>query len=200
MRGKRTEPNYFNDLLAFHKIVSVEVRVLGTGRNTLSLVEYAVEQQGRGIDQYAEIWCVFDCDSFPAANFDNAIAKCGGAGGKSHSYLRAAWSNESFELWYLLHLQDLKTSPVRGGQGRARDYYMEKLNPLLKPLGVAEYSKAAPDMYVLLGTTRRDLAAKRAAALLNSCDATTPFHERKPAATVHELVNRLLQYAPENQP
>lgn len=198
--GTETEPNYFKALLAFHKIVSVEVRIMGTGRNTLSLVEFAANQQGRGADRYAEIWCVFDCDSFPAENFDNTIAKCAGAGGKPHSFLRSAWSNESFELWYLLHLQDLKTSPVRGGHGRAREYYNDRLDDLLKQLGVPEYSKNAPDMYELLGNGRRDLAAKRADALLQSCDAATPFHENKPATTVHILVNRLLQYAPENEP
>lgn len=197
--GEETEPNYFEGLKSFHKIEQVKIKVVGTGRNTLSLVKHAESLQGIGTDRYAEIWCVFDADTGPSGpppdNFDNAIHKCSGTGGKPHSFLRSAWSNESFELWFLLHLQDLKTSPVRGGHGRARDYYMEKLDPLLEPLGVPKYSKNAPNMYKLLGTTRRDLATIRATALLRSCDAATPFHERKPATTVHILVNRLLKYA-----
>ncbi len=35
--------------------------------------------------------------AFPATKFDNAIIKAGAHG------INCAWSNEAFELWYLLH-------------------------------------------------------------------------------------------------
>lgn len=197
--GKATEPNYFHGLLAFHSIRSsvVDVHVVGTGRNTLGLVTFAQEvykASRKTGEPFDEVWCVFDCDSFPADDFDNAIAKC-----ESLPHFSVAWSNESFELWFLLHLQDLQTSPVRGGHGRAQEYYIEQLDDLLALLGVTKYSKSAPDMYALL-LPHRSLAASRAAKLLAKCDPATPCHEQKPATTIPLLVTRLLRYAPENQP
>lgn len=81
-----------------HKL-AISVEVCGTGCNTISLIAEAakiVKSSGINFDQ---IWCVFDKDDFPADNFDNAINKA-----NSHGF-RLAWSNECFELWYLLHFR-----------------------------------------------------------------------------------------------
>lgn len=57
---------------------------------------------------FDEVWVAFDKDSFP--DFDSAVyalrkkRKCG---------YREAWSNECFELWYLLHYMDISSkSPI----------------------------------------------------------------------------------------
>lgn len=80
--GAKTEPNYFLDLknsLPPNVVSLVEMEVEGTGRNTLGVINQAlaykqnIEQQpGRVFD---EVWAVFDRDSFPDQNFNNAIAK-----------------------------------------------------------------------------------------------------------------------------
>ena len=131
--GEETEPNYFKALIRFHHLnghvqngAMLHLEVDGTGRNTKSLVEYAERQQGKGADRFDEIWCVFDKDSFPDDLFDNAIRKT-----ENISYLHAAWTNKSFELWYILHFQYLNSSPAGSG-GRPRDYYMDRLDTLLK--------------------------------------------------------------------
>jgi hypothetical protein len=46
------------------------------------------------------LWVVFDRDSFAPQSFNNAINKCI----QDRPNIDAAWSNEAFELWYLLHL------------------------------------------------------------------------------------------------
>jgi hypothetical protein len=82
------------------KIELVEICVEGTGANTVSLVEEAIS---RGQDaandgqSYNQIWCVFDRDSFPAGNFNRAFTVA------AENRIRIAYSNQCFELWYLLH-------------------------------------------------------------------------------------------------
>jgi len=51
----------------------VEVLTIGTGMNTDSLVQNAVDRKveaARRGEPFNEIWCVFDRDSFPAQNFN----------------------------------------------------------------------------------------------------------------------------------
>ena len=125
--GKETEPNYFQSIIDFHRLntVALQLEVHGAGRSTLSLTEYAITLQKKGSERYAQIWCVFDKDDFKPDAFDNAIART-----KNHAFLRTAWSNEAFELWYILHFQYLDSAPGYAA-GKARDYYKARLNDLL---------------------------------------------------------------------
>ncbi len=43
------------------------------------------------------LWCVFDKDSFSDDNFNQAKKLA------ENNNIRPAYSNEAFELWYLLH-------------------------------------------------------------------------------------------------
>ncbi len=95
--GSRTEPNYFRSF----KLSSACIRdIEGSGFNTLSLVDEAIRVKNLAHhcgSSYDQVWCVFDKDDFPADNFDNAIKKA------SANKIKVAYSNQSFELWYLLH-------------------------------------------------------------------------------------------------
>jgi hypothetical protein len=194
--GGKTEPNYFLALIRTHRLNTVSVvdgrqltiEVEGTGRSTASLVEYALGRQQSGYDRYAEIWCVFDKDSFPDDDFDNAVGRT-----HSHAFLRAAWSNEAFELWYVLHFQFLDSCPP-GPRGNSRDAYWRILS---RELG--SYRKNDPELYGCL-LSRQQLAIRHARTLVEQYPPGTPPHRRSPATTVHELVERLLSYAPEFDP
>jgi len=89
--GAKTEPNYFRGF----KVAGNVLDVRGVGDNTLSLVEQAAKFKERG--EYDQTWCVFDRDSFPADRFNRALDLARRLG------MRVAYSNEAFELWYLLH-------------------------------------------------------------------------------------------------
>lgn len=199
--GAETEPNYFNALVRVHRLNTVQVserqldiNAVGVGKNTRSLVEEALSRQGQGPNRYAEIWCVFDKDDFPADNFDNAIARA-----RNHPFLRVAWSNEAFELWYVLHFEYLDTSPAYGA-GKPRHHYAKRLDALLRPLDYAEYDKADPTLYERLGPARLQEAIRNARRLRAVYPDETPAHRCKPATTVYELVEKLLSFAPEAQP
>jgi len=104
--GEETEPNYFEGLkqdLPKGVLTSYQIDIEGTGRNTQSLVDEAIrlkavyeKNTGRSIDR---LWVVFDRDSFAANDFNAAILRCE----NNQPIIGCAWSNEAFELWYLLH-------------------------------------------------------------------------------------------------
>ncbi|CZQ92341.1 RloB family protein [Trichococcus collinsii] len=104
--GTKTEPNYFR---SFH-VISAQVEVVGTAMNTMSLVNYARDVVDTRPDEYDEIWLVFDKDSFDRDIFNEAVFFC-----ETHyrQGFRAAYSNEAFEIWYLLHFELIKKSISR---------------------------------------------------------------------------------------
>lgn len=76
--GEKTEPNYFEKFKSKINAVrknSVAIEIKGVGKNTLSLVEDTIRLKNRANPDYTQVWCVFDRDSFPTGNFDNAIIK-----------------------------------------------------------------------------------------------------------------------------
>jgi hypothetical protein len=74
---------------------------------------------------------------------------------------------------------------------------MKQLDTLLKPLGRNKYHKNDPTLYELLGEVRRRDALRNAHRLMKQYSDGAACHERKPATTIYELVERLLSYAPE---
>ncbi|MFY7998051.1 MAG: RloB family protein [Candidatus Kapaibacteriota bacterium] len=173
--GEKTEVNYFR---AFPQAEVKPFDVVGTGKNTLSLVQEAERLQKAGKEQgkrYNQVWCVFDMDSFKA-HFSNAISSA-----KAKEF-KVAYSNEAFELWYLLHFSfhDADLS---------RQQYGEKLTKFLGK----KYDKAAPDMYQTL-LERQIQAIQNAEKLMERYEPHNA-HANNPSTTVHTLVQRLNELA-----
>jgi len=173
--GEATEPNYFNALKGKLPPDMLNcVTVVGEGKNTFSLVERAVElcasRKRSGKPPYHRIWLVFDRDSFKADNFDNAIRSAESKSVAGGCQWRCAWSNEAFELWYLLHFDQHFASLGRGG-------YQGKIERCLKPQGKRfKYMKNAKDMYQLLEPFQYVCDSERKAHVgcVSSWDATKP--------------------------
>lgn len=185
--GKKTEPNYFEAIQRILPRNMLQLTIRGTGRNTLSLVAYTqnmvAERCRAGEPPYNNVWVVFDKDSFRNDLFDNAIAAIN-SNSNSKVKWQAAWSNEAFELWYILHFS------AQTGGGLSRNAYKKKLTLAMgRP-----YKKNSPDMFDLLKPHIKD-AITRAETSLN-LQRGKPFHAQNPATTVHLLVQELLQYIP----
>ena len=106
--GTQTEPNYFNALkkeLEKSNRFNIEVSVQGKGKSTTALVGKVYRQMEYNNQEYDRVWVVFDKDDFP--DFDEAIQQA------EKNKINCAWSNESFELWLLLHFNDVSTSTNR---------------------------------------------------------------------------------------
>lgn len=95
--GSKTEPLYFKDFPVPKDIRDIH----GLGMDPLRLVQAARKlqreyRQKNGYD-YGQIWCVFDRDEFPLDRFNQALLLARQSG------FQVAYSNPSFEFWYLLH-------------------------------------------------------------------------------------------------
>ena len=164
------ERNYFR---AFR----VTNDIYGEGLETIRVVEEAVRLNERD-GPYDQIWCVFDRDSFPADNFDNAIHKVKSLANKG---FRVAYSNESFELWYLLHFEYLHVAVPRTS-------YIERLHLLMG----RKYKKGDSDIHILLQQKGSEENAIRYAQRLRDLhEEGLPFSRRCPETTIDELVQVL---------
>lgn len=151
----------------------------------LSLVQEAVRLQEEAIDRkqpYVQVWCVFDKDSFTNEQFNQAIQLC------NTKRIRYAYTNEAFELWYLLHFDYLDT-------GLSRDQYKNKLTNRIGQ----EYRKEDPLIYSLLQKLGNEKLAIRWAKDLRRYhfkrDGKHDPCNQNPSTTVHELVEILYEYA-----
>lgn len=186
--GVKTEPLYLNGLVdkinAQYKALVKEKHILvyGTGRNTKGLLKYVDKRIENGEwDKYENVWLVYDKDDFPEDNFDNTQFS---AEGRKNSRIRVAWSNESFELWLLLHFQDYDAD-------NGRMVYIEKLNQYM------DYSKTREDLYeVVTDLGSLENAKKRARNQYNNFvdkGIITPS-KMIPSTRVYELVEELEKY------
>lgn len=173
--GAKTEPNYF---ISFRLLSSHVKDIFGIGDNTEELVRRTIvfrDAAARYGVKYDQVWCVFDKDSFPEQNFNNALALAKKEG------IKVAYSNEAFELWYLLHFNYVCTAMHRS----------EYINKLSSVLG-EQYEKNSELMYQKL-LDKQETARKNAQQLLSSYPVSNPCKDN-PSTTVHLLVEELNKF------
>ncbi len=167
--GAKTEPNYFRSFPVSGLVIDVQ----GVGENPSRLIQSA--EKYKEDDDYDQSWCVFDRDSWTKQDFNSAITKAEAKG------FRVAYSNEAFELWYILHFQFLNT-------GIPRADYCQKLTLLLGKL----YQKNSDTIY-------DEIVEKQATAIKNAENILNQYHPQNPekdnpSTTVHLLVKELNKF------
>lgn len=175
--GERTEPNYFRSFRVPKNVVGIDIR--GLGENPSRLVQSARELANE--DEYDQVWCVFDRDDWPLEDFNNAITRVNDLNSIVNYSFRVAYSNEAFELWYVLHFEFLHT-------GIPRCDYIRKLSNLLN----YKYQKNSETIYDEL-FNKQNAAIKNATSLLTHYYPSTPAKDN-PSTTVHELVQELNKF------
>lgn len=170
--GEQTEPNYFKSFRVPKEVLDVR----GLGDNTLRLVEKAVEFSNAANPHYDQVWCVFDRDSFPAEHFNAALDLA------ERQAIKVAYSNEAFELWYLLHFHFYNT-------GISRSQYKEKLSEQLGH----RYEKNSRTIYAEIEEKQSDAIAN-AKRLLSFYAPPDPCNNN-PSTTVFRLVEELNRFA-----
>lgn len=186
--GIKTEPLYLEGFVrkinAQYKglVKDNHIIIWGTGRNTKGLLKLVDKKVENGEwSHFEKIWLVYDKDDFPFDNFDNTQFS---AEGRKDSNIRVAWSNESFELWLLLHFQEYVSD-------NGRQQYIEKLNTFF------QYSKARDDLFdVIMKKGSLKDAKRRAKKLYNGFLKKGEKSPSKmvPATKVYELVEELESY------
>jgi hypothetical protein len=179
--GEKTEPNYFRSFPVNPKVIKLDIK--GEGKNPKSLVEKAIELKNDSeSDETDRFWCVFDRDKNPknpndSQNFNSAITLARKKG------IDVAYSNDAFELWYLLHFHYYNIAISR------QDYQ----NMLTQLLG-HKYKKNSEMIYEELKDKQQD-AIKHAKRLLQKYDRPNPETDN-PSTTVHLLVEELNSFIP----
>lgn len=186
--GTKTEPFYFGEIgrrvnSNFHgRYVSVDVA--GLGMNTVSLFEHACRLAEESVAGYTHVWVVYDCDSFPTGNFNSVVDLCATehAGGAT---FHAIWTNEAFELWYILHFEYLQAS-------LSRKDYEPKLSSYLVQRNLGKYKKKRRDMFNILEPMLPEAIAN-AERLKKRNVGKTPA-KSAPGTKMHVLMKELIPY------
>ncbi|MDR0940705.1 MAG: RloB family protein [Bacteroidales bacterium] len=181
--GEKTEPNYFK---SFPKKVGkfiYDISLEGGGINTGGVVDKAIELRDKSKQKYDRVWVVFDKDSFKANAFNSAILKA-----KANN-IHCAWSNEAFELWYLLHFHNRITA-------MSRDEYKEAIEKAVhgksgKKKKTFKYQKNDTGMYSLLEQVGNQTNAIRWAKELANSNEGERFADYNPQTMVFKLVEEL---------
>lgn len=182
MTEGETEETYFNH---YRQQPNPIVQAIDQSDNKRSLVEKAVLERDKRVTSgefekdLDEAWVVLDKDIDPSnprdkANFNEALQVA------ENNRLFVAYSNDSFELWLLLHYQVVSSA-------MHRDTICEKLS---EHIGRTYRHGSRTDLFDGIKPMRQD-AIKRATQMLEERKAISP-EEANPSTTVHVLVERIM--------
>lgn len=179
--GEQTEKNYFEQLKRECQISRMQIKVIASGYNSLSLVKNVQEKI---MGKNDKVYVVFDVDALPKGQESNPVnskeqavqaiklcAKC--------KYV-AIVSNECFELWFLLHYNYCDTFIHR-------DDLCEKMSRLIG----RKYDKS-DDMYTILPPNSREKAIQHAKKLCESGSPVDAINKNLPYTNVYKLIEDLL--------
>ena len=186
--GSKTEPNYFREIRAAYRLhtANVEVWPSELGTAPIQVVEHAQSlfengDRHKNIQRRAfeKVYAVFDRDDH--LSYHNALAQAASLDGKLRNDARqpilfqAIASVPSFELWLLLHFEDIR-APIH------RDEVMRRLKHY-----IPDYAKGAVDAYART-CAHLPLAIERAERLAQQFNAHT---DPEPFTAIVELVKLL---------
>lgn len=194
--GKQTEPLYFK---GFEKEIKnnpiyknlVFVKVEGLGKETLRVIYEAEQYVIDNNISDAQIWCIYDKDSFPADDF-NTVSEYADALNRNQNKVKyyVAWSNQCIEYWFILHF-DWYVSD------NDRKYYRRYLHKKFAEFGWKRYTKNNEELFnILTKCGNPKLAIQRAERRLKECEGKNDANSA-PATKVHLLVNQLAKYLPD---
>lgn len=194
---EKTEPNYFKQYKQEIPEETLYLKPVGTGKDPKGVVAQTILEkeklENEAKKEVDEVWVVFDKDdadenSTKIQRFQDAFSIA-----ETHEF-KVAYSNEVFELWFLLHFIDLEaTIPL----SRQEIYTLLKEEfQKIKGYEDYEYEHDVIDVKtieVVFKGGNRDKAIQRAESLFAS-HSTTPPIQANPSTKVHLLVKELLSW------
>lgn len=180
--GKNTEPEYFKSF----PVVTATIETIGKGASKTALVKKAMEEARKMKYKGYEFWCVFDLDiKYDDAtiknDFDEAIDMAKQKG------FHVAYSNDAFELWFVLHYKMIDTQLTR------HQYY-----EMLREEWGFNYEKEGKEMAICKKNYKRlqNLPASQEKAILRAEKLHKQFKDEKcceqnPCTTLYALVRAL---------
>jgi len=156
------------------------------------------------IDDGAQVWCVFDRDKNQGDDrdtaFNDSIINAESKG------IKTAWSNDDFELWVLLHFEDVDPTQI---DYLNRKYYYSRLTEILKTLAPEErifknprfdYYSTMKSRNLFIRITYQHMKDKLVLAIERAkrleeyhSIPIKPSHLMCPCTKVHHLISQLLE-------
>jgi len=166
----QTEVGYFSSFKKRAKSLN--------GGNALAIVKEAVVQKNAATKQIDQYWVVFDKDATSDADFNAAILLA------EQNNMNAAWSNQAFELWFILHY-------CQYTQATNRNNYEAILRKYIPTYNAGAKSEIQGRQLFATTNQLRQNAIDNATAGFNSFAALN--HSQKESCTkVYELVIQIL--------
>lgn len=181
--GEKTEPNYFEWYRKNCK-QQINININGEGMNTIGLVKETVKIQKRiekeEYIKFDQVWSVFDRDSFKLCDYNAAFEFA------NRHNIKVAYSNECFEVWYLLHFMYFDNS-------MSRTQVFKKLDKELKRNFQVAYRKNKENIFELL-RDRQKIAIENAKKLYINSINSMQEEQQNPSTCVFKLVEELNKY------
>lgn len=156
------------------------------------------------------LWCVYDRDlensDLTMITEENNLQWSLAIQTAQKAGLKLAWSNDAFELWILLHFEDIDPNTAQH-----RDYIYNRLTEVFKTMADASDTlksftayehfnykggmkrKSTFEEFVLPQLkSRTEIAIERAKNLADKFGDAMPYHQRNPCTQVYLLVQDLL--------
>ncbi len=185
--GKKTEPNYFKALFDYINSKSnkkINVKIKGIGKNTKSVVnsvdfffDYSDQLVSNTKIPYGKVFTVFDKDSFTDDNFNSAIIIS-----EKRGFI-PLWSNECFELWYILHYEYFHSNI-------SRKEYFKKLTLLMGE----DYTKNDNHFDLLGQLSKVKIALKNSKKLYEKYNKKETPSKKAPCTTMFKLFDEIEYY------
>lgn len=186
--GAKTEPNYFKSFPKNTGALVFDLTFDGGGISTTKVVAKAIELRDKSVQKYDRVWAVFDKDSFKSNHFNGAIEKA------NSNNIGCAWSNEAFELWYLLHFHNRVTAMTRDEYKSAIEGAINKIikdNSKAKKPKLFKYKKNSTEMYETLKKYGNQEHAILWSKGLIKQHTIGKFSDHNPCSMVYQLVEEL---------
>ncbi len=192
---QKTEPYYFRKFKSQIPEETIFLKTIGTGRDPKGVVDEAIKERDiltmKARREVDEVWVVFDKDD--ADENDTKIKRFNDAFLTAVKQgMEIAYSNESFELWLLLHFRNVdKNIPLPRNEiykllqeqlqkaPKYKDYIYDHKNPDPKTIEI------------IFEIGNLNSAIKRAEMLMEHHKNRKPI-EANPNTRVHVLVKELL--------
>jgi hypothetical protein len=179
LEDTKSSKYYFQSLVKDSGLSGKVVFAKHIGTNPSKVLE-AITSAPRYQKDYEKQWIVIDKDDWSKSDFNGTIKQAKELG------VCCAFSNESYELWILLHFENLRryTSRVELNK-KLKEIFLDNFS--------IEYSKASSDIYAVI-KSRQQEAIKNTKSLikkhLRDDGEIKPF-EQNPLTNIFELVECL---------
>lgn len=177
----QTEELYFKSFPVI--TATIKPVPLGCSKTTLVSCTKAIVAD----EKYDEVWCVFDMDikhddAGQLEDFNNAVQSALDAG------FKCAYSNDAFELWFILHYQYLD-------QEHNRIFFFEKLREFWK-INYVKQGKTIVFAKTIYSILQNDPRSSQAKAITNArklfrSQKHKSYHLQNPVTLVYKLVEEL---------